>query len=183
MRWDRGGEATDPSRNTANSGFLKRKILLQWRWPSCKQVARRGHDMFILGDAQNGLGKPLGSLLPLRLFWAGGWAGDPTEPLPTLTNLQTVMVQPNHLLLSLAKRAQETLVFNCLSYFSLPAAATWPRGSGVFLTENRIPWFVVSLSPCTLQYAIALSKQIRIKEPGVSAFLYQTFCSSSHLNK
>lgn len=121
MRWGIGGEATDTSWNTANSGFVKGKYFHSGGGQAVvEQVAERGHDISVLGDAQNWLGKALGSPLPLCLLWAGGWAEGPAEPCPP----PWIYKQTQPLFLSLAERAQETLVLNCLSYFSLPAAAT-----------------------------------------------------------
>lgn len=68
MRWGIGGEATDTSWNMANSGFLKGKYFCSGGGQAVEQVAQRGHDISILGGAQNWLGEALGSLLPLCLL-------------------------------------------------------------------------------------------------------------------
>lgn len=75
MRWGVGGEATDTSWNMANSGFVKGKYFYSGGGQPVEQVAQGGHDISILGAAQNRLGKA-------PLLWTGGWAGTPADPCP-----------------------------------------------------------------------------------------------------
>lgn len=122
MRWGIGGEATDTHWNMANSGFVKENIFTVEAKPWN-------------GLPREGMTSP--SLEMLKTSWASLQAacsqctcceqevGLETLQSPAHPHEATNSRGPTQpLLQSLAKRVRETLMLNCLSYFSLPAAAT-----------------------------------------------------------